>query len=371
MKRTLLTLLAALQLATTIVRAAEVAQLRCEYRKNPLGVDSPAPILSWIMDEKAADKRGQRQTAYRVVVASTPELLASDKGDLWDSGKLDSDQSIQVAYAGKPLESAQQCFWKVCVWDQDGKPLEWSKPAFWSMGLLKPEDWTAKWVGLDGNEPDPVDKKNVVPTASAASQAPGNLKILKATYTARSGAGSADVTKKVSSLVKDDALDFPVDPEVLGGDPALGHVKDLVVEFELNGKQGKTSVVDFGQLAVPFKLQRSKADPARLLRKDFRVDKKVARATAYFSGLGLSELYLNGQKVGDAVLSPGLTHYTSRVFYKTYDVTSLLRPGENVVGAILGNGRYHAPGAGGSRMVGRKCCSNWRWNTPTGPASGS
>jgi alpha-L-rhamnosidase len=124
-------------------------------------------------------------------------------------------------------------------------------------------------------------------------------------------------------------------------------VKDLLVEFEIDGKQGTTSVADFSQITVPLRPPgfeaASRRLPSRQLRKDFRVDKKVARATVYFSGLGLSELYLNGQKLGDSVLSPGLTLYTARIFYKTYDVTSLLRPGENALGAILGNGRFHAP----------------------------
>ena len=68
---------------------------------------------------------------------------------LWDSGKVASDQSIQVRYAGKPLVSEQECFWKVRVWDEQGKASAWSEPARWSMGLLKPSDWHAKWIGLD------------------------------------------------------------------------------------------------------------------------------------------------------------------------------------------------------------------------------
>ena len=82
---------------------------------------------------------------------------------------------------------------------------------------------------------------------------------------------------------------------------------------------------------------------ARMLRKDFVVSKPVARATAYVSGLGLSELYLNGRKVGDQVLSPALSDYTKRVFYVTHDVTAQLQPGANARGVWLGNGRFYAP----------------------------
>jgi alpha-L-rhamnosidase len=102
------------------LHAANVANLRCEYLKEPLGIDVAKPRLSWVIeggDQKTED-RGLKQTAYQVLVASTPELLAKDQGDLWDSGKVASDQSVQVEYIGKALASAQACYWKVRFWDQ-------------------------------------------------------------------------------------------------------------------------------------------------------------------------------------------------------------------------------------------------------------
>ena len=113
-----------LLLAATAAQAAEVENLRCEYRESPLGIDSTKPCLSWMISENAGNGgvRGQRQTAYQVLVASTSELLTKDKGDLWDSGKVASDQSILVEYAGTPLESRMRCYWKVRIWDQAGKP---------------------------------------------------------------------------------------------------------------------------------------------------------------------------------------------------------------------------------------------------------
>ena len=149
-RRHLFPLLTALLLVSFAgLYGAEVRALRCEYRENPLGIDAAKPRLSWIIRERAqkAEVRGQKQTAYQVLVASTPERLAKDNGDLWDSGKVASDQSILVDYAGKLLQSGVQCHWKVRVWDKDGAGSEWSDAATWTMGLLTPDSWCAKWIG--------------------------------------------------------------------------------------------------------------------------------------------------------------------------------------------------------------------------------
>jgi alpha-L-rhamnosidase len=221
--------------------AVRVEHLRCESLVNPSGIDAREPRLAWQLHAK---ERGQRQTAYEIRAASSFEKLHQANADLWASGKIISDQSIQIAYAGQPLGSRQQCFWQVRIWDKAGQPSAWSAPAFFSMGLLAPGDWQAKWIGYD----EPVASTN-----------------------------------------------------------------------------------------------ENRPLPARMLRKEFAVTKPIARATVYYSGLGLSELYVNGTKTGDAVLSPGLTDYTKRVFYLTADVTAQLHPGANALGVWLGNGRFYAP----------------------------
>jgi len=165
-------LFAAVAMLTCIasVSAIELANLRCEYRDNPLGIDTPKPRLSWVIGQaqsenpKSESPRGLRQTAYQVLVASTPELLARNQGDLWDSKKVVSDQSIQVEYAGRPLEPGMLCHWKARVWLNDGQPTAWSQPAGWSMGLLKPADWQAKWVKA-GGETSPWLRKEFVLTS--------------------------------------------------------------------------------------------------------------------------------------------------------------------------------------------------------------
>ena len=90
---------------------------------------------------------------------------------------------------------------------------------------------------------------------------------------------------------------------------------------------------------------------ARMLRHEFNISKKVKSATAFISGLGLFELYLNGEKIGDQVLSPGLSEYNKRAFYMTFDVTKYLKPNKNAIGVVLGNGRFFAPRAGGTDKI--------------------
>jgi alpha-L-rhamnosidase len=132
------------------------AKLRCEYRIDPLGIDSAAPRLDWILQAGDPLARGLSQGAYEVVVASAPDLLARDQGDLWDSGKVASNQMSQIPYGGKPLTSNQACWWKVRVWDQNGKASAWSDATQWTMGILNNDDWqSAKWIGApDANQPD-------------------------------------------------------------------------------------------------------------------------------------------------------------------------------------------------------------------------
>lgn len=126
-----------------------IHQLRCEYLADPLGIDAAHPRLSWVLQ---SNQRGQRQAAYRILVATSPRLLAKEQGDLWDSGQVQSDQSTHVAYRGKELKSGMECYWQVQVWDPDGLKSAWSETARWSMGLMEPSDWKAQWIGLDEKE---------------------------------------------------------------------------------------------------------------------------------------------------------------------------------------------------------------------------
>ena len=122
-----------------------VKNLRCEYRVNPLAVNPVNPRLSWNLE---SNQRGQRQTAYRILVAGSEANLAANKGDLWDTGKVNSDESVQVVYAGRKLSSRMRYYWKVRVWDKDGKASAWSRPVVWKIGLLENADWKGSWITI-------------------------------------------------------------------------------------------------------------------------------------------------------------------------------------------------------------------------------
>lgn len=123
--------------------SVSVEDLRAEYQINPIGIDY-APQLSWKLFSKA---EGTCQTAYRILVASSEVLLDEDRGDIWDSGKVESAQSTCISTEHIKLTTRARYYWKVMVWQQDGKPSAWSSPAFWEMGLLNQSDWQGGWIG--------------------------------------------------------------------------------------------------------------------------------------------------------------------------------------------------------------------------------
>ena len=120
--------------------------LQCEAMQEPLGIDIAHPRLSWQLQDS---RRGARQAAYEIRVASSPESLAQDRADVWDSGRVESDQSVDVPYSGPAVESRRRYYWQVRVWDPQGQASSYSQASWWEMGLLSPQDWKAKWITPD------------------------------------------------------------------------------------------------------------------------------------------------------------------------------------------------------------------------------
>ncbi len=120
-------------------------RLRCEALTNPLAVAHPQPRLSWIVQ---SDERNQHQIAYQILAATHSELLDQNHGDLWDSGKVLSDETINIEYDGQVLDATQRCWWKVRVWDRYDNVSEWSETAVFAQAL-SPTDWQSDWIGFD------------------------------------------------------------------------------------------------------------------------------------------------------------------------------------------------------------------------------
>lgn len=398
--------IASITLLTTsrvLLGAVTIDRLRCEYLENPLGIDVGRPRLSWILN---SEERGERQTAYQILVASSREILNGNTGDLWDTGQVESDDSIQIAYRGKPLASHDECFWKVRAWDKSGRPLQWSSVAKWSMGLLSPDDWKAKWIGLDGDSAEPkLTGTNWIwfPEGEPAVAVPIGTRFFRRTVELPAGrtlkrarlrftgdneahayVNGGDVGARdnftyvkdadVTARLKPGKNEFAVGCKNSGTEPnpaaftamltlSFEEGEPLTIKTDESWKTADQEVEGWnkpgfddskwvaaklvGPVGIaPWGEVASTSDrrlPARWLRKEFAVDKDIRRANVYFSGLGLSELYLNGSKVGDHVLSPGMTEYPRRSLYVTYDVTDRLRRGENAMGVVLGNGRFYSP----------------------------
>ena len=310
---------------------AELNSLRCEYHNNPLGIDITEPRLSWVSQ---SEKRGWKQSAYQILVASSQKALDADRGDLWDSGKVEAQQSIQIPYAGKPLLSHAQCFWKVKVWDQNGAASPWSQTATWSMGLLNEADWQAQWIGHDK-------AVKITPNRDAELAGKGHkITITKALYGIKGNSKKqVDIKEKLQAHVDAGNLSLKVTNEFAGKDPAFEEKKVLEAQWLVD--DWKSGSVTAENSVCDLTIGRPKQYlPAPYLRKEFTVATGVKRAIIYATAQGVYELSLNGQRVSNDVFMPGWTDYKQRIYYTAYDVTDLLKEGPNAIGAILGDGWF-------------------------------
>lgn len=163
-------------------------KLTCEYLENPSVVDVLQPRLSWI--NIAGDgERGQFQSAWQVRVSSSN--LNMEQADLWDSGKITGQQSTRIEYDGKSLQSRQECWWQVRVWDKNGEVSAWSGPAYWRMGILDEAEWKATWIGAPWQGEETLPKPGN-PNAMLPEQLPPPAPMLRKEF---------NVQKKVKSAV--------------------------------------------------------------------------------------------------------------------------------------------------------------------------
>ncbi len=280
--------------------------LRCESIGNPAGIERPQPRLSWRIESEEA---GMRQTAYQIEVTGA-----------WDSGRVESDRSTAIPYGGPALESGKTYQWRVRVWDDKGAASPWSETARWTMGKLQPGDWSARWIG--------------VPEHPAAPGLDG-VKVTRATYRTHDGKIEKDVTALMRRVVKEKRLPFKVEFKALGGDPAPNVVKELVVEYTKDGKRLTARADDFAPLSIP---PLAPQNAAPWFRGEFDLAAAPDSALVTVQSHAYFELYVNGTKAGDDVLTPAVADARSQTFTITYDVARLLKPGRNCLGLWLSKG---------------------------------
>ena len=366
--------------------------LACEYKTRPLVIDTPHPRLFWKLSGAG---RSRKQTAYQIQVASSLAVLAKNRGDLWDSGKVASSRTIQIPYAGKPLASFAPAYWKVRVWDETETVSRWSAPAEWAMGLLKKGDWQTQWIAAPVSleaKAARMDRAQWIWHAADGANPPAAKRWLRGTFILPDGAKTIGATLIISA---DNAYSVSLNGNAAHRGPRqtdswrtyqafavareLRPGKNMVLIEAENGEAGPAGVL--ARLTITTRTQTvslatstswetaEKAGgpyaPARVIgeygaapwgriaseagsdrtppshfRKDFTLTKPVKRAVLYATALGVYELSLNGKRVGSDVLSPGWTDFNKRAHYLAYDVTKQLRPKNNALGAILGDGWY-------------------------------
>lgn len=373
---------------------AKPSHLRCEYLENPLGIDAANPQLSWQSDNK---ERNWQQSAYQILVASSEKNLQAGKADVWDSGKQNSPESVGIPYGGPKLESRKRYYWTVKTWDSKGKS-SGSKPVWWEMGLLDKSDWKAKWITWKNPEATAdwqsthwiwvggQDPLNAVPdtvanfhldlnllqkpkSAAIFTIARGNFTVTingheissKSRWTQfdrqeigdRLVTGKNAVDIKVTAAVPDD--DGPDAPPpatvkaVVGALLKITHDDGTVERFATGdawqGRMDKDA--DWKPVSVVSDLNDQRfvvpapmPQPAALMRRAFKVEKKVKEARLFATALGSYRIFLNGSRIGQDVLTPEFTDYRKRVIYQVYDVTSTLTSGQNIIAAILGDGWF-------------------------------
>ena len=379
-----------------------VSGLTANRQAAPLGLGDARPALGWKL---SGDGRGRAQSAYQVIVerGGTP---------VWDSGEVHSSASANVPYGGPALDSATRYTWKVRAWDETNTPTAYSAPATLETGLLQQSDWTAKWIAAPADDlnlsgarwiwftnDDAVNNMPAMTRYLRATvtlpEAPSEARLLftvddeaviyvngtqvidtKAQRDADENAWQKAQRVDIASLLKQGANTIAVQVKNRLNPSGAGTPGGFIARLQAGVTTFDTSSAWKSSTTAPDGWQQPGFDdsawtparelatygsgpwgsnvslppqPSPYLRKDFTTSQPIAEARLYVTALGLYEVRINGSKVGDDVLAPGWTEYTKRVPSQTYDVTNLLRTGQNAIGAVLGEGWYAGRLQGGRK----------------------
>ena len=368
--------------------------LRCESVENPLGIDSAIPHFSW---QSNNTERNWRQSAYQILVATNAEKLGT--GDVWDSGKVKSAESVGIAYAGPKLSSRTRYYWAVRVWDEKGYTAQSTDSAWWETGLLDPSNWKAEWISWKNPE-EYADRANMrwiwVAGQDALSMAPKTVAefrievdlaekpreaalflIARGSFIAKVNGHEVGRKKEWYEFDREDvaetlfagkntievsvAVSEPSEFGPEAGAKTLKAALACLLKIRTNAGtltrvatdgawqsrlasdaawQPASVVAELNDKRLGEILPPPLPQPAALVRRGFSVSKSVKSARLYATALGSYRMFLNGNRIGQDVLTPDFTDYTKRVLYQTYDVTSLVKDGNNTVAAILGDGWF-------------------------------
>ena len=404
---------------------AEVIHMQTDRLNEPMGIDSENPVFSWQISDSTA--RGQKQTSYRITVAESENGLESGNY-VWDSGIVNSDNTLEISYEGEQLKASTRYFWQVEITDKDGNTAV-SDTAWFETGLMDSGWDGAKWLGRSAVKSktfseltsftidyDYTIKKNADPVANAASVLFGatdktnfymwqvsafswhtQLLIRPHKFSSGSWGGAPDqfaLEKDQSNVGTEQHLKIEVNDGVITtyfnnsetpsntatvdsfalgyvGFRASGSEEYYIDNFKITDGNGKVildedfdddNIQDFpetahknGRLEITKASlgnneiflrttdgSETKAESSPMFRKEFSTDqsKDVKSARLYITSAGLYDAYINGKRVTDSVLNPGMTAYDDHILYQTYDVTDLVNDGENVIGAYLGHGWF-------------------------------
>ena len=354
-------------------------RLRCNLLVNPLAVAEVRPRLSWVLEGE-----GQRQTAYQI------EAVCNGKR-VWDSGKVESDVTSAVEYGGTAIAPRQTARWRVRTWDEEGRAGDWSEWASWASA---PAKWEAEFIGFDeplnANKPpdfmganwlwhadgplNPVPacvvvfrKSFVVEGAVAHAQLLGtgddtfsaslNGKeigksdgredswrrpvLADVTEVVRQGENTIEITvESYASTVSAMLAKLTIDDaggrrEIVTDSTWEARFSDSA-EWKPVRRLGEHGIPPWGGVNVP----QLFLPPPRVLARTFSVVGRVRRAVLYATALGLFDASLNGRRVGEDWFAPGWTDYRRRLHYRAYDVTQLMKGGENAIEVVLRDGWF-------------------------------
>lgn len=377
----------------------QVVDLRVESLVTPMGVTATQPRLSW---RSESSRRGMRQAAYRVSVASSPERL--DQPDLWDSGKQVSGNSLDIAYAGSPLGSRTRAWWQVECWDEQGGLAQSS--SWWEMGLLQVDDWSARWIAVEAEVDRDDQDAGITWTWGDEARHESTRKFRSVLHLDE----PADVVIMIGGrdrldglwidgesypVLRPSPIDFVAQPltEVrvrldvgahllaakVSFNPHLAipqptglfcalvrlHFQDgrierraapndwvTALEADEGWQQSQRNAGNWTPVRVLAEQPTMPwpARPARLVRSEFLVGAGLRSARLYVTALGAYEASLNGVRVGDALLAPEYTDVRARTPYRVFDVTSMLDSGANAIGFLVGDGWFASACAPASRF---------------------